>query len=160
MFSRSIPQMVLLLGLLHCLGYHAPVAKASQSEGVTAEERDSIQQAKDPEHRLKLYLDLAEARLKEILLQTRKLDKENSAKAVSGFKAAVTGADDCVAKEQGGKAYRKLVIQLHKAMRKYNFTLLQALEKAAENFRGYIQSAYEVSQRVQDSAEIQMARFN
>jgi hypothetical protein len=38
--------------------------------------------------------------------------------------------------------------------------LVQALEKAAEDFRKYIQSAYEVSQRVQDAAEIQIVRFH
>jgi hypothetical protein len=44
-------------------------------------------------------------------------------------------------------------------VKKYNFTLLQTLDKAAEEFRQFIQSAFEASQRVQDAAEIQMARF-
>lgn len=118
-----------------------------------------MQQAKDPEQQLKLWLGIAESRLKDVILHTRKLDKANSAKAVSGYRIAVTSAEDCVAKEQAGKNYKKLLTQLHKAMKKYNFALLQALDKAAEDFRPYIQSAFEASQRVQDAAEIQMARF-
>ncbi len=153
-------QQILLVALVLCRMLCSPAMLASELEGLTTEEKESVQQAKDAEQRLKLYLEIAEARLKEIVLHTRKLDRENSAKAVSGFRTAVSGADDCVAKEQSdGKAYRKLVTQLHKAMKKYNFVLLHALDKAAEDFRKYIQSAYEVSQRVQDSAEIQMARF-
>ena len=117
------------------------------------------QQAKDPEQQLKLWLGIAESRLKDIVLHTRKLDKANSAKAVSGYRTAVVSAEDCVAKEQAGKNYKKLLTNLHKAMKKYNFALLQALDKAAEDFRQYLQSAFEASQRVQDAAEIQMARF-
>lgn len=132
---------------------------ASDNDGLEAEEREALAKAKDAEARLKVYLSIAEARLKDLLVHTRKLDKENSAKAVLGFRSAVSGADDCVAREQADKNYKKLVMNLHKAMRKYNFSLLQALEKVAEDFRRYIQSAYEVSQRVQDGAEIQMARF-
>jgi len=108
---------------------------------------------------LKFWLGIADSRLKDVILNTRKLDKTNSAKAVSGYRTAVTSAEDCVAKEQGGKDYKKLLIYLHKAVKKYNFVLLQALEKAAEDFRQYIQQAFEASQRVQDAAEIQMARF-
>ncbi len=128
-------------------------------DGLTPKEKETLQQAKDPEQQLKLWLGIAEGRLKDVLLHTRKLDKENSAKAVAGFRTAVTSAEDCVAKEQAGKNFKKLINRLHKAMKKYNFALLQALDKAAEDFRQYIQSAFEASQRVQDAAEIQMARF-
>jgi hypothetical protein len=128
-------------------------------ESLSPEEKESLQQAKDPEQQLKLWLGISESRMKDVILHTRKLDKANSAKAVTGFRTAVTAAEDCVAQEQAGKNYKKLLVQLHKAMKKYNFTLLQALDKAAEDFRQYIQSAFEASQRVQDAAEIQMARF-
>jgi hypothetical protein len=131
----------------------------SSNENLRAEEREALANAKDAEARLKLYLSIADARLKNLLLHTRKLDKESSAKAALGFRAAVSGADDCVAKEQADKNYRKLLTQLNKAMRKHNFTLLQALEKVADGFRAYIQSAYEVSQRVQNGTEIRLARF-
>ena len=128
-------------------------------ETLSAEEKETLEQAKDPEQQLKLWLGIAESRLKDIVLHTRKLDKANSTKAVSGYRTAVVSAEDCVAKEQAGKNYKKLLTNLHKAMKKYNFALLQALDKAAEDFRQYLQSAFEASQRVQDAAEIQMARF-
>ena len=128
-------------------------------ETLSAEEKETLEQAKDPEQQLKLWLGIAESRLKDIVLHTRKLDKANSAKAVSGYRTAVVSAEDCVAKEQAGKNYKKLLTNLHKAMKKYNFALLQALDKAAEDFRQYLQSAFEASQRVQDAAEVQMARF-
>jgi hypothetical protein len=128
-------------------------------ETLSEEEKETLQQAKDPEQQLKLWLGVAENRLKDIVLHTRKLDKPNSAKAVGGYRSAVVSAEDCVAKEQASKNYKKLLTNLHKAMKKYNFALLQALDKAAEDFRQYLQSAFEASQRVQDAAEIQMARF-
>ena len=128
-------------------------------ETLSAEEKETLEQAKEPEQQLRLWLGIAESRLKDIVLYTRKLDKANSAKAVSGYRTAVVSAENCVAKEQAGKNYKKLLTNLHKAMKKYNFALLQALDKAAEDFRQYLQSAFEASQRVQDAAEIQMARF-
>jgi len=136
-----------------------PAALLATQEGLSAEEKETLQQTKDPEQQLKLWLGIAESRLKDVILHTRKLDKANSAKAVTGFRTAVVSAEDCVAKEQSGKNYKKLLTQLHKATKKYNFALLQALDKAAEDFRQYIQLAFEASQRVQDAAEIQMARF-
>jgi len=136
-----------------------PAALLATQEGLSAEEKETLQQTKDPEQQLKLWLGIAESRLKDVILHTRKLDKANSAKAVTSFRTAVVSAEDCVGKEQGGKNYKKLLTQLHKATKKYNFALLQALDKAAEDFREYIQLAFEASQRVQDAAEIQMARF-
>ncbi|MBM3804513.1 MAG: hypothetical protein FJW26_19615 [Acidimicrobiia bacterium] len=147
-----------LAGALFLLIGASPAWPAPE-EVLSAEEKESLQQAKDPEQQLKLWLRIADSRLKDIVLYTRELDKANSAKAVTGFRAAVASADDRVAKEQGGKNHKKLLLQLHKAVKKYNFTLLQALDKAAEEFRQYIQSAFEASQRVQDAAEIQMAHF-
>jgi len=144
--------LVLFLGLI-C----GPTALLAVQEGLSDDEKEALQQAKQPEQQLKLWLGIADNRLKEIVLSTRKLDKDASSKATAGFRTAVTSADDCVAKEQGGKNYKKLLVQLQKAMKKYNFALLQALDKAAEQFRQYIQLAYEASQRVQDSVDIQMA---
>ena len=155
----SVLQSSILLGMLFLLiGLVYPTKVAAQ-ESLSDEEKDTLQQAKDPEQQLKFWLGIAESRLKDVIVNTKKLDKAESAKAVSGYRTAVTSAEDCVAKEQGGKDYKKLLTQLHKAVKRYNFALLQALDKAAEDFRQYIQSAYEASQRVQDAAEIQMARF-
>ena len=161
---RSFFQPVLLGWLLLCPMWQGGPLFAlpvSTDQDLPPEEREALQKAKDAEARLKIYLGIADVRLRDLLAYTRKLDKENSAKASLGFRAAISGADDCVAKEQADvKNYRKLVLNLHKAVKKYNFNLVQALEKAAEDFRKYIQSAYEVSQRVQDAAEIQIVRFH
>jgi len=156
----SLLQPGILLGILFVLllSVHPTQLLAAQ-ESLSDEEKETLQQAKDPEQQLKFWLGIAESRLKDVIVYTKKLDKAESAKAASGYRTAVTSAEDCVAKEQGGKDYKKLLTQLHKAVKKYNFALLQALNKAAEDFRQYIQSAYEASQRVQDAAEIQMARF-
>jgi hypothetical protein len=156
----SLLQPSILLGILFLLITSVyPTKLVAAQESLSDEEKETLQQAKDPEQQLKFWLGIAESRLKDVTVYTKKLDKAESAKAVSGYRTAVTSAEDCVAKEQGGKDYKKLLTQLHKAVKKYNFALLQALDKAAENFRQYIQSAYEASQRVQDATEIQMARF-
>ena len=146
---------VLFLLISSC--HSTPMLAAEET--LSAEEKETLEQAKDPEQQLKLWLGIAESRLKDIVLHTRKLDKPNSAKAVGGYRTAVVSAEDRVAKEQASKNYKKLLTNLHKAVKKYNFALLQALDKAAEDFRQYLQSAFEASQRVQDAAEIQMARF-
>jgi len=160
MFSSLLRQSALAGTLFLLMGSICrPMALLTTQESLSAEEKETLQQAKYPERQLKLWLGFAESRMKDVILHTRKLDKANSAKAVTGFRTAVTSAEDCVAKEQAAKNYKKLLTQLHKAMKKYNFALLQALDKAAEDFRPYIQSAFEASQRVQDAAEIQMARF-
>jgi hypothetical protein len=156
----SLLQPSILLGILFLVITSVyPTKLVAAQESLSDEEKETLQQAKDPEQQLKFWLGIAESRLKDVTVHTKKLDKAESAKAVSGYRTAVTSAEDCVAKEQGGKDYKKLLTQLHKAVKKYNFALLQALDKAAENFRQYIQSAYEASQRVQDATEIQMARF-
>ena len=156
----SLLQSSILLGILVLLIPSVyPTELLAAQESLSDEEKETLQQAKNPEQQLKFWLGIAESRLKDVIVHTKKLDKAESAKAVSGYRTAVTSAEDRVAKEQGGKDYKKLLTQLHKAVKKYNFALLQALEKAAEDFRQYIQSAYEASQRVQDAAEIQMARF-
>ena len=156
----SLLQPSILLGILFLLITSVyPTKLLAAQESLSDEEKETLQQARDPEQQLRFWLGIAESRLKDVTVHTKKLDKAESAKAVSGYRTAVTSAEDCVAKEQGGKDYKKLLTQLHKAVKKYNFALLQALDKAAENFRQYIQSAYEASQRVQDATEIQMARF-
>jgi hypothetical protein len=157
----SLLQPSILSGMLFLLitSVLHPTELLATQESLSAEEKETLQQAKDPEQQLKFWLGIAEGRLKDVIVHTKKLDKADSVKAVSGYRTAVTSAEDCVAKEQGGKNYKKLLIQLHKAVKKYNFALLQALDKAAEEFRQYIQQAFEASQRVQDAAEIQMARF-
>src|SRR4030095_8621850 len=160
MLSRLLqPRPIAGILLLLITSVLYPTALLAAQETLSEEEKEALEQAKDPEQQLKFWLGIADSRLKDVILNTRKLDKTNSAKAVSGYRTAGTSAEDCVAKEQGGKDYKKLLTQLHKAVKKYNFALLQALDKAAENFRQYIQSAYEHSQRVQDATEIQMARF-
>jgi len=160
MLSRLLqPSTLVRMLLLLITPVLHPTKLLATQESLSAEEKETLQEAKGPEQQLRFWLGIADSRLKDVILNTRKLDKGSSAKAVNGYRTAVTSAEDCVAKEQGGKDYKKLLTHLHKAVKKYNFTLLQALEKAAEDFRRYIQQAFEASQRVQDAAEIQMARF-
>ena len=159
MLASFFQPSILLRILFLLIASVFPTKLLATQESLSDEEKATLRQAKDPEQQLKFWLGIAESRLKDVVLYTKKLDKAESAKAVSGYRTAVTSAEDCVAKEQGGKDYKKLLTQLHKAVKKHNFALLQALDKVAEDFRRYIQSAYEASQRVQDAAEIQMARF-
>ena len=78
------------------------LAQSSEaSDGLTAEEKEAIQKAKDPEERLKIYLEIASERLKTILSLSRKGDGEGTAKAVTGYRTAVSGAEDSVAKAAG-----------------------------------------------------------
>lgn len=137
------------------------LAESSEAlEGLTPEEKEAIQKAKDPEEQLKVYLEIASERLKTILSLSRKGDGEGTAKAVTGYRTAVSGAEDSVAKGQAaGKNMKKALMSLLKATKKFNFSLLQALEKVPEDLRQQIQSAYEVSLRVQDSVSIQLEKI-
>ena len=137
------------------------LARSSEaSDGLTAEEKEAIQKAKDPEEQLKIYLEIASERLKTILSLSRKGDGEGTAKAVTGYQTTVSGAEDSVAKGQAaGKNMKKALTSLFKATKKFNLSLLQALEKVPEDLRQQIQSAYEVSLRVQDSVSIQLEKI-
>ncbi|PYV92289.1 MAG: hypothetical protein DMG05_04945 [Acidobacteria bacterium] len=137
------------------------LAQSSEaSEGLTGEEKEALQKAKDPEEQLKVYLEIAGERLKAILSLSRKGDAEGTEKAVTGYRTAVSGAEDSVAKVQAaGKNTKKALMSLLKATKKFNFSLLQALEKVPEDMRQQIQSAYEVSLRVQDSVSIQLEKI-
>ncbi len=152
-----------LLVLVYCLLLQASLSQKPIpfSEGLTESEKEAIQKAKDSGEQLRLYLEIANERLKTILSLARRGDKDNTAKAVTGFRTAVSGAEERVAKaEVGSKNTRKLLTTLLKATRKYNFSLVQALEKVPEELREQIQLAYEVSQRVSDGAELQFERLS
>jgi len=151
-------------GFLVFQGWNDParlLAQASDaSEGLTAEEKEAVKKAKGSEEQLKIYLEIASERLKAILSLARKGDEEGTAKAVTAYRTAVSAAEDSVAKGQAaGKNMKKALMSLQKATRKFNFSLLQALEKVPENLRQQIQSAYEVSLRVQDSVSIQLEKI-
>jgi hypothetical protein len=145
------------------LGEHWLVAQsrdgANPAEGLTASEKEALQKAKDPEEQVRIYLDIASDRLKTILSSSRRGEDENTAKAVTRFRTAVSEAEETVAKGQaGGKSMRRSLSAVLKATKKYNLSLLQALERVPEDQRGHIQSAYEASQRVQDGVALQLGR--
>jgi hypothetical protein len=129
--------------------------------GLTASEKEVLQKAKDPDEQVKVYLDIASERLKTILSSSRKGEDGNTSKAVTGFRTAVSEAGETVAKGQAeGKNMKRSLAAVLKATKKYNLSLLQALEKVPEDQRGHIQSAYEVSQRVQDEVALQLERVD
>jgi hypothetical protein len=156
--SRLLTALTCLIVVLISTPEHDQGSEAA--DGLTAEEKESIQKAKDPEEQLKRFLDIANERLKIVLSASSKNDHENAEKAVGGYRTAVSGAEDTVATLQGsGKDTRKAMAALFKAVKRYNLVLLQALEKAPEDSRRHIQAAYEVSSRVQDGLSIQMEKM-
>jgi hypothetical protein len=133
---------------------------AEASAGLTTEEKEALQKTKDPEEQLKRYLDIANDRLKSLLSASSKGDHESAGKAVTGYRTAVLGAEETMASIQSsGKNVRKPLTNFFKAIKKYNFTLLQALDKAPEDARGNIQAAYEESSRIQDGLSIQVDKI-
>ena len=147
------------------IGAHWLVAQSrdgsNSGEGLTASEKEALQKAKDPDEQVRIYLDIASDRLKSLLSSSRRGEDENTAKAVTGFRTAVSEAEETVAKGQAsGKSMRKSLTAVLKATKKYNLSLLQAIERVPEDQRGHIQSAYEASQRVQDGAALQLERVD
>ena len=129
--------------------------------GLTTSEKEILHKAKDPDEQVKVYLDIASERLKIILSSSRKGEDGNTSKAVTGFRTAVGEAGETVAKGQAeGKSMRRSLAAILKATKKYNLSLVQALEKVPEDQREHIQSAYEVSQRVQDEVALQLEKVD
>jgi hypothetical protein len=160
----SLSEILCILACLLVFRMSIPKRALGQSsevtDGLTSKEKEALQKTKDPEEQLKRYLDIANDRLKNLLATSNKGDHERAAKAVTGYRAAVTGAEDSLARLQSsGKNVRKPMTNLFKAVKKYNFTLLQALDKASEDARTYIQAAYEESSRVQDGLSIQIEKI-
>jgi hypothetical protein len=161
-----IPFVLLGAPAFHAgLGGHRFLAQSQDggnaAEGLTASEKEILHKAKDPDEQVKVYLDIASERLKTILSSSRKGEDGNTSKAVTGFRTAVGEAGETVAKGQAeGKSMKKSLAAVLKATKKYNASLLQALEKVPEDQREHIQSAYEVSQRVQDEVALQLERVD
>ena len=160
----SPSKMLCLLVCLLVFRLSIPKLAVSQgpeaANGLTSEEKEALQKARDSEEQLKRYLDIANDRLKTLLAATNKGDQESAAKAVTGYRTAVAGAEDSVARMQAsGKNTKKAITTLFKAVKKYNFTLLQALDKAPEDARTHIQFAFEESTRVQQGLSIQMEKI-
>ncbi len=133
--------------------------ESASNEGLTETEKESVQKSRNPEEKLKVYLDIANERMKIILLATRKEKAEELAQAVTGFRSALDSAEEVVSGEQSNKANaKKLNELLLKATRKYNASLLEILKKAAEDLRKYIQAAFEVSERVSDGLTLQLQK--
>ena len=77
----SLLQPGILLGILFVLllSVHPTQLLAAQ-ESLSDEEKETLQQAKDAEQQLKFWLGIAESRLKDVVVYTKKLDKAESAK--------------------------------------------------------------------------------
>lgn len=154
---KSILLFLILITLQPSQHRHQLIAQTSREEGLDTAEKDALQKAKDPEEQFKTYLEIASARFKDLLSACTKQQKENAGKSALGFRTAVSGAEDCIANAKTkSKSKKKLTTTLSKAVKKYNFSLILALEKVPEDFRKYIQSAYEVSARVEDGIRIQL----
>jgi hypothetical protein len=135
-------------------------AQASDSnEGISEAEKETVQKARNPEEKLKAYLEIANERMKVIDSATHKEKGDELALAVNGFRSALNSAEELVAGVQASKGTGKRMTEtLLKAARKYNASLLEILRKASEDLRKYIQSAYEVSERVADGLVLQLEK--
>ena len=133
--------------------------ESDSNEGISEAEKEAVQKARNPEEKLKAYLDIANERMKVIYSATHKEKGDELAQAVAGFRSALNSAEELVAGEQASKGTgKKMTETLLKATRKYNASLLEILRKASEDLRKYIQSAFEVSERVADGLALQLEK--
>lgn len=131
---------------------------ASQA-GMSEAEKESVQKARNPEEKLRAFLNIANERMKVIFSATRKEKADELAQAVADFQNALNSAEESVSGVQSDKATtKKLNETLLKATRKFNAALLEILKKAAEDLRKYIQAAFEVSERVADGLTLQLQK--
>ena len=72
------------------------LAASEEDESLTTQENESLGKAKDPEQKLKIYLEIASHRMKEVIQFAGKQDKENTPKAVKAYQTACIGAEKCV----------------------------------------------------------------
>jgi hypothetical protein len=136
------------------------LATSDDNDGLTTQEMESLNKAKDPEQILKVYLDIASHRMKEIIQFAGKQDKENTPKAVKAYQTACTGAEKCVVgSSSDAKINRKMVETLFKTMRSYNTLLIGAMEKTPDDFRAQIEAAFNVSTGIQQGMSVRAERY-
>lgn len=147
--------------LLMALTSVAPVmAMPDEEDGLTSADKESLSRARDPEQKLKIYIDIAGHRMKELIQLAAKQDKENTPIAVKGYQTAVTGAEECVvgAKEDS-KTSRKMVGTFYRVLQNYNATLVRAMEKTTDEFRPQIEAAFNVSTGIQQGMSVRAERY-
>jgi len=112
-------------------------------------ETEAVQKAKNPEEKLKVYLNISNERMKAIASATHKGNTQDLVKAVGGFRAALNQAEDLLSTETPmSPTYRKMGEPLLKTARKHSASLLEILKNAQEDLRKYIQAALEVPDRI------------
>lgn len=158
---RSTAAFTTVLWLLFALSPALNLLAASEEEdGLTTQENESLGKAKDPEQKLKIYLEIASHRMKEIIQFAGKEDKENTPKAVKAYQTACIGAEKCVIETNSdSKMSRKMVETLYKTLQGYNSTLVRAMEKTPDDFRPQIESAFNVSTGIQQGMSIRAGRY-
>lgn len=150
----------LVLVLVGTLAYSAPQAGSPAAEELTPAEKGLIEKAQGPEESLKAWISIANDRFKIVLAAAEKGDKEGASQAVTGFRNALTRADDAISQVQSqNRNVKKNVQTFFKATRHYASQLLQVLEKGSEDLRDPLQSALEVVQRIQGGLMIQMEKL-
>lgn len=158
---RSTAAFTTVLWLLFALSPALNLLAASEEEdGLTTQENETLAKAKDPEQKLKIYLEIASHRLKELTQSASKQDKENTPKALKAYQAACTGAEKCVVGAlSDAKISRKMIETLFKTMRSYNSTLVREMEKTPEDFRPQIEAAFNVSTGIQQSMSVRGEQY-
>lgn len=128
-------------------------------ESLDPSEVEAVQKAKTPEEKMKVYLNISNERMKAITSATHKENSQDLVKAVGGFRAALSQAEDLLSLESPtSPAYRKLAEPLLKAARKHSASLLETLKNAQEDLRKYIQAALEISERIVAELAMQLER--
>jgi hypothetical protein len=157
----STAKFIAVLWLLFALSPALSLLAASEEEdGLTTQENETLAKAKDPEQKLKAYLEIASHRLKELIQSAGKQDKENTPKAVKAYQAACNGAEKCVVGALSDeKNSRKMIETLFRAMRSYNSALVSAMDKTPDDFRPEIEAAFNVSTGIQQSMSVRGDRY-
>jgi hypothetical protein len=136
------------------------LAASEEEEGLTTQEMESLSKAKDPEQKLKIYLDIASHRMKEVIQFAGKQDKENTPKAVKAYQTACSGAEKCVVGAGSDpKISRKMMETLFRTMRGYNTALVSAMGKTPDDFRPQIEAAFNVSTAIQQGMSVRVERY-
>jgi len=153
-FTIAVILLFALGPALHLLG------ASEEDDSLTTQEKESLSKAKDYEQKLKIYIEIAGHRMKEVIQFAGKQDKENTPKAVKAYQTACTGAEKCVfAASSDSKIIRKMVEILYKTLQAYNAALVRAMGKTPDEFRPQIEAAFNVSTGIQQGMSVRAERY-
>ncbi len=126
---------------------------------LTGQEQQSIAQAGNPESRMKVFVNIANERLKSLLGAADKQDLESAQKIVPAFRVAISGADDALTQILAtNKNPKKSLNFLFKATRDQVSLLIRKIGKASGDLQPSLQSALEAVQRIQGGLMMQMEK--